>query len=175
MLFAFSMAARLFKSPHHLKIMKKLLLCLSLLMTSTVFLSCVSVTTSDIPFSEETFKDDNDVIIYVYRLKSLVGAAVPWAIRLDGKVVAILKQNAYTVIHTTPGVHTVLVGDSVVTRTGSGGLIDLAIYKNDVTKGTFETRRNESYYVRSKGFNVSVVSKEEAMPDLENMHPAAGM
>jgi hypothetical protein len=153
--------------------MKPLLLLAALLATPIAFTSCASVTQSTVAFSEEGFRDQNDVIIYVYRVRSLVGAAVPWNLRLDGKIVAVLRQNSYAVLHTTPGVHTILVGDQTSTNLIFGpipsAVLDTMVEQADVTHGTFNTRPNERYYFRSQGFSVKVLSQDEAMGELSTM------
>jgi hypothetical protein len=47
----------------------------------------------------ESFRDKDDAIIYIYRLKSMVGAAVKWQVALDTSYSARLSQNEYIVAH----------------------------------------------------------------------------
>ena len=159
--------------------MKRLLLFAALWAAPIALTSCVSVTKSNVAFHEEDFRDANDVIIYVYRMKSLVGAVVPWNLRLDGKIVAVLRQNSYAVLHTTPGVHTILIGDQTSTNLIFGpipsAVLDTMVLNADITHGTFNTRPNEKYYFRSQGFSVKVLSRDEAMGELANMKFDMGM
>jgi PBP1b-binding outer membrane lipoprotein LpoB len=66
--------------------------------------SCVSgFTKSTIPFHEEQPAND-EAIVYIYRVKDVVGMAGPYNVRLDNKKVGLLKQNGYFVLRVTPGV-----------------------------------------------------------------------
>jgi len=47
----------------------------------------------------EAFTDQDDAVIYIYRLKSMAGAAVKWLIEVDDKEIARLKQKDYVVVH----------------------------------------------------------------------------
>lgn len=47
----------------------------------------------------EAFKDQDDAIIYIYRLSSMVGAAVKWQIQVDSNDVVKLGQKEYIVSH----------------------------------------------------------------------------
>jgi len=142
-----------------------------------VFSSCASVTKSKISFYEENFKDKNDAIIYVYRLKSMAGMIVPWAVHLDDKVVAVLRQNAYTTLHVNPGVHTIIIGDNnnAVYKGLAGNVAQTAVDMTDIVHGTFFANAHETYYIRSKGFSVKILPKEEAMAELINMKFDMGM
>lgn len=129
---------------------------------SMLMASCAS-TSSSIAFHEEAPAKDGDVVIYVYRLSSMAGAAAPWVVRLDGKDVAILRQNAYIALHTTPGAHTIMVGDS---PPGLGGAVLDDVMRD---KGTALLEPNTSYYIRCAGFKISFVGKEAAMKELPAM------
>lgn len=159
--------------------MKKVLALTGLLMIPLVFSSCASVTRSKISFYDESFKDKNDVIIYVYRIKSLVGLAVPWNVKLDEKVVAVLRQNAYIALHANPGVHTIIIGDNNSVAYGQLGLAGStaknAVDMVDLANGTLYAKGNEVYYIRSKGFNVKMLPKEEALEELKNMKYDTGI
>jgi hypothetical protein len=47
----------------------------------------------------EPFKDIDDAIIYIYRLKSMAGAAVKWQVKLDTSYSARLGQMEYIIAH----------------------------------------------------------------------------
>jgi len=47
----------------------------------------------------EAFKDKDDAIIYLYRLSSMVGAAVKWQVQVGNNDVAKLGQKQYIVAH----------------------------------------------------------------------------
>ena len=47
----------------------------------------------------EAFNDKDDAIIYIYRLSSMVGAAVKWQIQVDNNPVAKLGQKEYVIAH----------------------------------------------------------------------------
>jgi hypothetical protein len=47
----------------------------------------------------EQFTDKDDAVIYLYRLKSMVGAAVKWDLNVDNKYVTKLGQNQFVVAH----------------------------------------------------------------------------
>ena len=159
--------------------MKKVLVLTGLLLIPLLFSSCASVTKSNISFYNESFNDKNDAVVYVYRLKDMVGLAVPWAVKLDDKVVAVLRQNAYVALHVTPGVHTLIIGDNNNAIYGSageaGGAAKTAVDMVDIVSGTFYAQENQTYYIRSKGFKVKLLPKEEAMEELQNMKYDMGM
>lgn len=47
----------------------------------------------------EPFKDQNDAVIYIYRMKSLVGKAVKWQIEVDSITVGKIAIKEYIVVH----------------------------------------------------------------------------
>jgi hypothetical protein len=47
----------------------------------------------------DKFNDENDAIVYIYRLKSMVGAAVKWQIIINTTHEAFLKQKEYFLVH----------------------------------------------------------------------------
>ena len=106
--------------------------------------------------------------MYVYRLPSILGGAVSWSVKLDGKELAVLRQNAYAVIRAAPGEHLIQVGDV--------GSVATAIV-NASTKGirTFNAMPRESYYFRCSGGSQRFVTKEEAMKELVNMKYDMGL
>ena len=167
-----------------------------LLVVQLILASCITYATtkSEIAFHEVTPPDDNTVIIYVYRLKSMVGAVVEWAVRLDGEVVAMLNQNAYVVLYTTPGDHTVTIGDPTsgsltrgafgysligsITGQVAGHAADEAEMSSAEKKGALLKDQasdssidpsNRVYFFRSAGFKVAYVSREEAMKEIIHM------
>ncbi|MGH9365436.1 MAG: hypothetical protein ACRD1B_09265 [Thermoanaerobaculia bacterium] len=113
-------------------------------------------------FHEELPAND-EVIVYVYRMSSMAGAAVSWVVRLDGKEIAVLRQNAYIAVHTTPGAHVIKVGDSPMLL--AGVIVDAATRH----LGTALLTAGTSYYIRCAGFKFGFVSREEAMKELPGM------
>ncbi len=142
--------------------MKKSCLLLSFLAVLMLFQGCAS-TNSKISFFEEKFNNDHEALIYVYRLKSMVGASVSWNVYIDGQVVGVLKQGAYMALHASPGVHTIKIGESGPLILGA---IVEAIAQNP---DAFKAKENEIYYIRSGGFSVEFVTKEKAMSELPSM------
>lgn len=53
----------------------------------------------DITAKLEPFKDQDDAVIYFYRLKSMAGAAVKWNVQVGDHEPARLSQNEYIVEH----------------------------------------------------------------------------
>ena len=49
-----------------------------------VCVGCGATTNSRIAFSEEALRSPSDAIVYVYRMKNMVGAVAPWTVRIDG-------------------------------------------------------------------------------------------
>jgi len=114
--------------------------------------SACAFTNSTVPFHEDHLRDSNDAIIYVYRLKSMVGALVPWGVAVDNKIVGSLHQGAYIPLHVPAGRHSLVVG---------GGRAD--------EKDFFVADAGGVYYYRSDGFGVSFLKGEEALPQLAGM------
>ena len=143
--------------------MKKIFTLSLLLTILVIILGCSSTTNSLISFSEEKYKNDDDAIIYIYRLKSMVGAATGWNVYVDELQVGVLKQNAYMVLHVAPGKHSIKIGDS-------GPILDDAI-ANAIAQNpeAFIFKGKESYYIRSQGFTVRLITKDMAMPELKEM------
>ena len=93
--------------------MKNTFLFLFLLITSATFAQKIKIDTVSIikPGTEavildasvtdqlEKFTDQDDAIIYIYRLKSMAGAAVKWLIKVDNVAIGNLKQLEYVVAH----------------------------------------------------------------------------
>ena len=149
---------------------------ISILFTSIFVIYCLSgcaTTKSKIAFFEEQ-RTKQEAIVYVYRLKSIVGAAAWWNVYLDGKVVGLLTQGAYIPLHVSPGQHSIAVGDI-----GSPVIIpwyvSSELSKSEVGADRFTVKENETYYIRCKGFEVSFLKKEEAMPELSLMKYDPGM
>lgn len=131
-----------------------------LLALSALLASCAS---SGPPFHEVAPKEKDGVIVYVYRVSSIVGGAVSWAVRLDNVRVASVRSGTYTVVHTTPGVHTLMVGDTLPLP---------GLFLNPLLKeaGTFEAEPNGVYFVRNGGFKFpAFVSREEAMKEIVHL------
>ena len=135
-----------------------------LFLAAQMFLFGCVTTQSEIPFSEETPRNDRDVLVYVYRLPSIVGAAVPWNVRIDSRIVGVLNQGAYMPLHIDPGTHTIKVGES------SPYLLDRVVVETLADNpNAFVAEANETYYIRCEGFMVEFVPKEKAMPELSSM------
>jgi hypothetical protein len=93
--------------------MKNTFLFLFLLITSATFAQKIKIDTVSFikPGTEEVildasitdqlekFNDQDDAIIYIYRLKSMAGAAVKWMIKVDNVAIGNLKQMEYVVAH----------------------------------------------------------------------------
>jgi len=93
--------------------MKNTFLFLFLLITSATFAQKIKIDTVSIikPGTEEVildasltnelekFNNQDDAIIYIYRLKSMAGAAVKWLIKVDNAAIGNLKQLEYVVAH----------------------------------------------------------------------------
>jgi hypothetical protein len=133
------------------------------------FIASCGTTSSNIPFHELTFSpEQEDAIIYVYRLPSFVGSAVSWSVAIDEKEVAILKQNAYAVFRTTPGEHLITVGKP--------GNIPTAVVEASTRKlRTFTATPRGVYFFRCKGFTQYFVTREEAMKEIVSMKYDMGL
>lgn len=85
----------------------------------------------------EKFNSPDDAIVYIYRMKSMVGAAVAWLIEVDNKTVAHLKTKEYIVVHinTTQKIH-------------------YFRYPN-LSYNYTNFKPNTYYYVRFKGFDIN--------------------
>jgi hypothetical protein len=93
--------------------MKNTFLFLFLLITSATFAQKIKIDTVSIvkPGTEEVildatvtdqlekFNNQDDAIIYIYRLKSMAGSAVKWLIKVDDIALGNLKQLEYVVAH----------------------------------------------------------------------------
>jgi hypothetical protein len=145
-----------------------------------IFISC-GTTKSTIAFHEEATNIGDSSLIYIYRYPSMVGRWVPWLIRLDGKVVASLKQKAYIVLKVAPGKHAITIGDkTTISGTGkTGDMVLNAIATQMELKarenGIFTTTKNQVLYFRSKGFKVSFLTRDEAIVDLVYMKYDKGL
>ena len=141
-----------------------------LLLAAQMFLFGCGTTQSQVPFFEETPRNDHDVIIYVYRLPSIVGAAAPWNVHIDGEIVGVLNQGAYMPLHIAPGTHTLKVGES------SPYVLDRVVVETLADNpNAFIAEKNETYYIRCEGFTVEFVSKEKAMTELSSMKYDMGL
>lgn len=85
----------------------------------------------------EKFNDENDAIVYLIRTKSMVGAAAKWAVEVDKKKVANLKNKEYFVFHVDASVE--------------GHSVQLPNLKFNYTN----FKPNRYYYIMTKGFGVS--------------------
>jgi hypothetical protein len=160
-------------------------LAIVMLLTGLLLLASCATTTSQITFHEEPLQDKDSVIIYVYRLRSMVGAIAPWAVRLDNKIVAMLKQNAYFVLHTSPGAHTITIGDSMAPILIGGVLgqfieaVEMSAegrkFQKAQASDSSTVSANRVYFYRSAGFAADFVSKEEAMKEIIYMKYDTGL
>ncbi|GEM_PF-4868776 len=140
--------------------MRKSCFLLCLFVSLMIFQGCS--TTSKIAFFEEKFNSDQEALVYVYRLKSMVGALVAWNVNLDDKVVASLRPGGYTVLRVSPGLHVVKIGESHTLVQALGEVIAQ-------NPEAFMAKAREIYFVRSGGFGVEFATKEKAMAELPAM------
>ena len=141
-----------------------------LLLAAQMFLFGCGTTQSQVTFFEETPRNDHDVIIYVYRLPSIVGAAAPWNVHIDGEILGVLNQGAYMPLHIAPGTHTLKVGES------SPYVLDRVIVETLADNpNAFIAEKNETYYIRCEGFTVEFVPKQKAMTELSSMKYDMGL
>ncbi len=133
------------------------------------FLASCATTSSQVAFHEEVIApNQDDAIVYVYRPASFVGGAVSLPVKLDGKVVAVLKQKAYVVFHAAPGEHEVAVGN--VTS------LAFAINQAATEKHrTFTATPRGVYFLKSKAAITFLVSREEAMKEIVDMKYDMGL
>lgn len=159
--------------------MRRAVVAAGLLAAALCFQDCATSTKrvprvpkTKIAFHEENLQSENEAVIYVYRLRSMLGAMASWNVRLDGKVVAVLRQNAYIPLHVAPGAHSLIIGDQALFLGGLvGGLIDGAVRAAGADNAdTFLVAAKESYYLRSQGAEVEFVTQEEAMGELSRLH-----
>jgi hypothetical protein len=138
--------------------------------TFAIALTSCATTSSKTAFLEEANKD-GDAVVYVYRLRSMVGAVGPigWSVQVDGKRVAWLKQNAYVVFHLSPGPHTVKIGDANVTPFIDVNIVGVILDETARKNGIFTAESNGVYYFRGSGFSTNFVTKETAMTEIVNM------
>jgi hypothetical protein len=134
-----------------------------------LFSGCAT-TSSQIAFHEEVItKNQNDAIVYLYRLPSFVGGAVMFPVKLDEKEVANLKQNAYVVFRVTPGEHIITVGNSFLNL---GMAVNQAITKK---YRTFTAVPKGVYFLRSHSGVTVLVTREEAMKEIVDMKYDTGL
>ena len=138
-----------------------------LLAIGMLFFGCAT-TKSQVSFFEVKPENDQEAIVYVYRLKSMVGAVANWNVRRDGEVVGVLKQGAYMALHVSPGAHTIVIGESLPIV---GDIVEFAADN----PSAFNAKVNETYYIRCAGFVVNFVTKEKAMTELSSMKWDMGM
>ncbi len=142
---------------------------IALLSTAVLVTSCAATTKSKIAFHEEVItRDQNDAIVYVYRMSSFVGSAVAMPVMVDGEKVANLKQKAYAVFHITPGEHTISVGKSSMIAWS----VNQAVTKKSrtltaVPKGV--------YFLRSQAGITFAITREEALREIVNMKYDMGL
>jgi len=113
-------------------------------------------------FQEELPADKDDVVIYAYRLRSIVGAAVGWRVKIDGNPVGVLRNGTYLTMHTTPGTHIVVLGDSHT-------IAEHVIENATKDLNTLPMTGGNTYYYRGSGFKGYFVDKELAMQELARL------
>ncbi len=139
------------------------------LSTVALVLTSCATTSSQIAFHEEVItKNQNDAIVYIYRIPSFVGGAVGLPVKLDDKEVAVLKQNAYVVLRITTGEHIITVGKSFTL----GFAINQAITKKS---RTFTAVPKGVYFLRSQAAVTFLVTREEAMKEIVDMKYDMGL
>jgi hypothetical protein len=148
--------------------MKNVFTMVFLSAVALVLTSCAT-TSSQIAFHEEVItKNQNDAIVYIYRIPSFVGGAVGLPVKLDDKEVAVLKQNAYVVLRITTGEHIITVGKSFTL----GFAINQAITKKS---RTFTAVPKGVYFLRSQAAVTFLVTREEAMKEIVDMKYDMGL
>lgn len=144
--------------------MKNLILFAAFLITSSAYSQLIKIDsisfvkpedkieTIDIsiyPVLEE-FNNEFDAVVYIYRLKSMVGAAVKWQIHVDDGPVAKLKQKEFFTVHidTREPIH--------------------AFYFPDMLYNYTNFKPNTYYYVMLKGFDMKTgYLSEKTLKELE--------
>ena len=161
---------------------------IGILLTFQLFFVIGGINRSHAAFMELVPPDDNTTIIYVYRLKSMLGLLASWNVRLDGSIETSLKNNTYTVLFTTPGRHSITIGDSEAANFFAGGLLGRASGAYDAInnsqlakeakKGTLPDNQppdssdgsvQRIYYFRSKGAEVEYVSRDQALREMARL------
>jgi hypothetical protein len=136
-------------------------------------------------FHEVQLEGTDRAVVYVYREKSFVGAAVKWGVWLDGQPAANLRQNEYVALKITPGQHLVLVGGrdvaepleivSVVSDPVTGRVTTTYKVRSDrpvpaiIKENTFMAERGGTYFVRAQGLSQKLVTREQAMREIVGM------
>jgi hypothetical protein len=152
-----------------MKVRKNIVITVALLFTVVLLFTSCATTSSQIAFHEEVIAgDQNDALIYVYRIPSFVGSAVSLPVQVDGKKVAVLKQKAYVVFRVTPGEHEISVGNSATLA----WVVNQAVTKKSrtliaVPKGV--------YFIRSQAGVSFVVPREDAMQEIGEMKYDMGL
>jgi hypothetical protein len=154
---------------------------IGMLLAIQLFFILSILTESHATFQEVVLPDDNTVIVYVYRLRSMLGAMVSWNVRLDGNMETSLKQNRYTVLFTTPGKHSITIGDSEAEFLiggmigGALGVMEMSAAQkkgalpDDQPSDSSDGSVNRVYYFRSKGSEVKYVSRDQALREMARL------
>ncbi len=150
------------------------------LLTVVLTLMACATTSSHISFYEVSSEDKDRAVIYVYRLPSMVGAAVPWSVRADNQIVANLKQKACVALTVSPGPHTITIAGTPVHLSVPGGeaAVDASSEHRDLKSpetGDFTRAKNDAYFIRIKGPNIALVARDEAMKEIVNMKYDVGL
>lgn len=82
-------------------------LIVGLILLSGMMVSCITTTTSVIPYTPAEFVDDNDSVIYVFRDKSTERGKKPVKVKVGDDEVGELWNLGYFEIHVPAGRHTI--------------------------------------------------------------------
>ena len=126
-----------------------------------IFQGCSS--TSKIAFFEEKFNSDQEALVYVYRLKSMVGALVTWNVNLDDAGRCLSKAGRLHGPARLSG--PARRQDRGITHPRSKRSARFIAQNPEA----FMAKPRETYFVRSGGFGVEFAAKEKAMAELPAM------
>lgn len=128
-----------------------------------LFICGCGTTSSLVQFQYEEPNNPREVLIYIYRVKHFVGAAVSWPTRIDGRDVACLKQGAYFIFRTMPGEHLIETAGGMLSTPYAEKQSDVVNYAPGV------------YFIRFQGPNGRFLTKEQALPEISTMKYDSGM
>lgn len=152
--------------------MKKIMCLVLLLVAANAYSQLIKIDSISIVKSEdkietidiskypvlEEFNNEFDAVVYIYRLKSMVGAAVKWQIHVDDGPVAKLKQKEFFTVHidTREPIH--------------------AFYFPDMLYNYTNFKPNTYYYVMLKGFDMKTgYLSEKTLKELESCNFTASL
>ena len=120
-------------------------------------------TKSTIPFHEEELRSPYYALMYVYREESTIDADVSWGVWLDENSVGRLRQGAYLTFHVPPGTHTVSVGGN------ASRSIHLYSAVRLISRMEIKAKGGETYYLRCKGHERRLLTRDQAIGSLRTM------